>query len=216
MAKGAYEVVQLDELESIEISGAGVTWRPIRRRLGIDSFGINAYTGGPGQDVVEEHTEGQLGHEEAYVVVRGRVRFHLDDEELEAPAGAIVYLRDPSTKRRAVALEDGSAVLAIGGKPGEAFQPSAWEWFFEAEKYRPGRDWDSAVKLLEDGVAAKPGSAVMLYHLACYEALAGRGEEALAHLRESVQLDERFRGYARDDEDFESLRERNEFRELIG
>ena len=55
-------------------------WRPVRRRLGITAFGINAYTGEPGENVVEKHDEERLGHEELYVVVSGRARFELDGE----------------------------------------------------------------------------------------------------------------------------------------
>ena len=51
-------------------------------------FGINAYTATEaGQDVVEEHNEERLGHEELYVVVAGRATFVLDGEEMEVPAG---------------------------------------------------------------------------------------------------------------------------------
>ena len=44
--------------------------------------------------MVEEHTEERLGHEEVYVVVAGRATFVLDGEEIDAPAGSLVFLRD--------------------------------------------------------------------------------------------------------------------------
>jgi hypothetical protein len=128
---------RLDELELVPVAH-GLEWRPIRRRLGIRAFGVNAYTAEkPGDWVVEEHTEESLGHEEVYVVVRGRARFTLGDEQVDAPAGTLVYVSDPRLKRVAVAEDEDTVVLAVGGKPGEAFTPSAWEWYFQAYRQPP-------------------------------------------------------------------------------
>ena len=112
----AYEVLSLDDLDRIPVD-EGLEWRPIRRRLGIRSFGTNGYTSERvGGWVVEEHVEGS-GHEELYVVVSGRARFTLDGEELDAPAGTIVFLPENDVTRKAVAEEEGTTVLAFGGWP---------------------------------------------------------------------------------------------------
>src|SRR5439155_12989075 len=88
-----YAVAHLDNLDSFPVAH-GLEWHPIRRRFGIRSFGVNAYTAEkPGDWVVEEHKEGS-GHEELYLVVRGRAQFTLDGEERDAPAGTIVFLPD--------------------------------------------------------------------------------------------------------------------------
>ena len=124
-----YEVVKLTELESFPAPG-NLRWTPVRKQLGITAFGINAYVATEvGQDVVEEHTEERLGHEEVYVVVSGRATFVLDGKEIEVPAGSLVFLRDPAVRRYARAEEPGTTVLAIGGKPG-VHEVSAWERFF--------------------------------------------------------------------------------------
>ncbi len=72
-----WEALHVDDLDAIPV--AGVIWRPLRRRLGITAFGINAYAAEKvGRHVIEEHDEtgsGAGGHEEAYVVVRGRATF---------------------------------------------------------------------------------------------------------------------------------------------
>lgn len=47
----------------------------------------------------------------------------------------------------------------------------------------------------------------MLYNLACAESLAGHREEALEHLRRSIELDERFAEYAQTDGDLEAVRD---------
>ena len=43
------------------------------------------------------------------------------------PQGTIVFVRDPSANRKAVAREAGTTILSAGGKPGEAFTVSDWE-----------------------------------------------------------------------------------------
>ena len=49
-----------------------LVWKPVRKTLGVTAFGINAYTAAnAGDEVVEEHTEEQLGHEEIYAVIAG-------------------------------------------------------------------------------------------------------------------------------------------------
>jgi tetratricopeptide (TPR) repeat protein len=203
-----WEVVPLDELEAIPVEGAGITWRPIRRRFGIRAFGINAYTAAAaGEHVVEEHTEERLGHEEVYVVVRGRARFMLGEEEIDAPAGTLVYLREPSVRRGAIAEEPETTVLAIGGKPGEAFEPSAWEWFFAAAPHHAAGEYERGLELVREGLEERPKHPALLYHVACYEALLGRADDALEHLRRAVEIDSAFAKWAREDEDFASIRD---------
>ena len=100
--------------------------RAEQRTLGIEAFGTNAYTaeGRPAR-VVEEHTEATSGHEELYVVVSGRATFTIDGEEVDAPAGTLVFVK-PATARRGRA-EDGTTVLDPAGIVGEALHDLAWE-----------------------------------------------------------------------------------------
>ena len=196
----------LDELDRIEMPD-GFVWRPVRKRFGIQAFGANAYTPGAGGRVIEEHTERVLLHEEIYLVLRGRVRFTVGDEEHELGQGQLVFLRDPTLRRGAVAVSDDAAVLAIGGKPGEAHEISAWEYTFAASPdLRAGR-YDEARRLLREGLEAKPGSPAILYDLACVEALAGDTDRALELLDEAIAKNESFREYAQSDEDFAAIRD---------
>ena len=219
----AYEVRRIDELDEIPVPGADINWRPVRRTFGIRAFGINAYTADTGKHVVEEHTERGLQHEEVYIVLTGRARFTLGDEEVDLASGTLVYLRDPMTKRGAVALEDGTTVLAIGGKPGEPYEPSLWEWSFATSPLRERKDYEGALALLREGLEQRtpgledrPDYAWLLYDVACYEALLGRREAALSSLRESVERQPRVAEQARRDEDFASLRDDPEFLAITG
>jgi tetratricopeptide (TPR) repeat protein len=199
-----WEVASLTEVESLPGPGS-LRWTPLRRHFGITAFGINAYTATEtGQDVVEEHTEERLGHEELYVVVSGRATFVLDGVEVEVPAGSAVFLRDPKVKRHARAEEPGTTVLALGGKPG-AHEISAWEYFFAAYAVAD-QDPDRAIAELEAGLAERPKHPALHYHLACINARAGRVDEAQKQLDRALELDPGLQKWADEDEDLAPLR----------
>ena len=204
-----WESLRLDELDSIPLF-EGIVWHPVRRRLGIRAFGINAYTSEePGQLVIEEHDEtggGAGGHEEVYVVVSGRATFTLGGETLDAPAGTLVFISDPAVKRKAVAVQEGTLVLAIGAQPGVPYEPSAWEWYFAAMPAFRAERWDEAIELMEDGLAEKPGHPAILYNLACAESRAGRPLEAITHLQAALRADPKYAERAREDPDFDPIR----------
>ena len=200
-----YEIASLTELESVQGPGT-LRWTPVRKQFGITAFGINAYTATEvGQDVVEEHTEERLGHEEVYLVVSGRATFVLDGEEHEVPAGSAVYLRDPKVKRFARAEEPGTTVLAIGGKPGQ-HEISAWEYFFAAYPKADAGDFEGALAELEAGLDVRPEHPALLYHRACILARAGRLDEARTSLDRALELDPDLQKWADEDEDLAPLR----------
>lgn len=211
---GRYEVKRLDELASYDYAGRA-QWFPIRMGLGVAAFGINAWRAGePGQTVIDEHDElgdgegtGAGGHEELYVVLAGRATFAVAGETLDAPQGTLVFVRDPATKRGAVAVEAGTTVLVAGAKAGEAFTPSDWEAGAEALRFWETREYDQAIELLTRRHAEQPGNGTVLYNLACAESLTGRRDDALAHLELAVALSPRFRRAAQTDPDFEAVRE---------
>jgi hypothetical protein len=111
----------------------GVEWKAVRHHFGIRAFGVNAWIGHEaGAELIEDHDElpsdeDTAGHEELYVVLAGRARFTVGAEEVDAATGTFVHVGDPATRRRAVALEAGTTVLAIGASPGRAFDVSPWE-----------------------------------------------------------------------------------------
>jgi tetratricopeptide (TPR) repeat protein len=200
-------VAHLDELEAIELPD-GFVWRPLRRRFGITGFGVNVYTPGATGRVIEEHTEDTYGHEEIYLVLRGRVRFSIGDDRCELGTGQLVAISDTTLQRGAEALTDDAAVLAVGGRPGEPFRVSAWEVTFGAMPLAQAGDYDGAIRLHVDALAEHPDHPSLLYNLACMEALAGRGDDALAHLQRAAELDAKYAAYAATDTDFDAIRDR--------
>jgi quercetin dioxygenase-like cupin family protein len=216
VSETGYEVLHIDELEAFTIPNQdGLTWRPIRRRLDIQAFGVNAYTAEQaGQRVVEEHREGS-GHQELYIVIAGRATFTLDGEEHDAPAGTLVFVK-PGTLRSAFAAEPGTTVIGVGAKPGEVFRPSAWEWSFAAFGYLEGGDAERARAELEKGIAARPDAWQGYYNYACLEARAGDTDAALRMLERAAERDpEQVARIAPGDDDFASLRDDPRFLEAV-
>ena len=186
----------------------------VRRRFGITAFGTNAYTGDAGQRVIEEHSE-RDNHQEMYVVLRGRATFRLGDDEVAAPAGTIVFLQ-PDTKRGAIAAEDGTAVLAVGAKPGVVFEPSLWEDVFAANAYADKGELDRARQLMADLVEQNPDAWQGFFNAACLEARLGDRDRALEHFQRAIELEpEKAREFAKTDSDFDSIRDDPRFVALL-
>jgi tetratricopeptide (TPR) repeat protein len=208
-----YEVRHLDDIE--EITDGRCPWRPVRHEFGITSFGVNAWIGREAGDrLINEHDE-EGEDEELYMVTAGRARFQLGDDTVDAPAGTFVFAR-PGLTRTAFAEEAGTTLLAIGGRPGEVYEPSGFElWAPIAPLYQEGRYAEAADQAapLAD---ANPQYAGLAYNTACLESLAGRPQRALEHLRRAIEGSERFREFARGDSDFDPIREEPAFKELVG
>lgn len=211
-----YHVAHLDEID--EVSDGRCPWRPVRHHFGIESFGVNAWTGREkGDRIVNEHDEADDPdqQEELYLVQSGRATFELDGERVDAPAGTFVFAR-PGVKRTAFAEEPGTTVIAMGGVPGKAYEVSGWEvWMpfnrlYEAGEYAEAADRGRAL------IESSPQYPTPLYNLACCEALAGRTDDAIEHLRLAVQKSERLRAFAAGDSDFDSIRSEPAFEELVG
>jgi tetratricopeptide (TPR) repeat protein len=211
MPEGA-RVITIDEVESLPVLGGQLQWHPLRYTLGIRAFGMNAYTAPKAGDlVVEEHDEGSLGHEEVYIVLAGRATFTLDGEEFDAPAGTVVHLADPKVKRMAIAAEDGTRVLAVGGPPDAAFEPSPWEPAFRAEALARASDPAGAVAIVRESLEQHPDNPSVLYNTACFEAMAGYEDDAMTHLKRAIELRPQALEWAQNDDDLASLRERPDF-----
>ncbi len=213
-----YAVARLEDID--EISDGRRPWRPVRAHFGITSFGVNAWTADTAGDrIINEHDEAEEedSQEELYLVQRGRARFELDDEQVDAPAGTFVFV--PSgVKRTAFAEEPGTTIVALGGTPGKAYEPTGFEiWAPLHPLYQSGQ-YAEAAERGRELVEAHPEYPILLYNLACCESLAGQTADAIAHLRLSIERSKRFpfRALAKDESDFDPIRDEPAFKELIG
>jgi len=206
-----FETAQIDDLTR---DGG---WAPLRRHFGVTAFGINAWTAAEaGGTLVGEHDETRSGHEELYVVLAGRATFTVAGETLEAVPGTVVFVRDPATKRTAVADEAGTTILSVGGAPGEPYRLRAWEPNLEIFPLFGRGEVAEAKRRLEEELGRYDGNEVLIYNLACAEARLGETDAAFEHLREAVAERESFAELARGDEDLASLRGDARFEEIVG
>jgi mannose-6-phosphate isomerase-like protein (cupin superfamily) len=212
-----FQVTRLDEARP-ERGAEGSRWFRLRRDLDVGAFGVNAYGADAGKRVIEEHDE--LGtaagkHEELYVVLRGTARFELDGREQTVPAGSVVFISDREVRRGAMAEEDGTVVLVVGGTPGKAYEVSAWEEAGDAYPLWEDGKHEDARKILSAVAEKHPDAGIVLYNLSCVEAILGETESAIDHLRRSIELEDRFRELANTDADFDAMREQPEFQALV-
>jgi tetratricopeptide (TPR) repeat protein len=178
---------------------------------------VNAWTARVvGDRIINEHDEADSdSNEELYLVIRGRAVFELDGDRVAAPTGTFVFV-PAGVKRTAFAEAPDTAVVALGGTPGKAYEPDGWEiWtplnpLYEAGEYAEAADRG---RRLVDAHPQYPG---LLYNLACCESLAGQTESAVDHLKGAVEGSESFRSFAREDSDLDPIRDEPEFKALVG
>ena len=210
----SYKVANLEDIE--EVHDGRCPWRGVRHHLGIQAFGVNAWTArDAGDRIINEHSEEEPnGDEELYVVLRGRATFELGDEKVDAPEGTFVFAK-PGVKRTAFAEEAGTTILAIGAEAGKPYEAFGWEVWMPLNALYQAGDYEAAVAKGREVIEANPQYAGPLYNLACCESLAGHKAEAIGHLRQAVERSERFREFAKGDSDFDAIRDEPEFRALV-
>lgn len=210
-----YAIAHLDQIG--ELNDGRQPWRPVRHHFGISSFGITAWTGREtGDRILNEHDEADEADrsEELYLVTQGRAVFELDGERRDAPAGTFVYV-EPEVKRTAYAEEPGTTIVAVGGVPGKAYEVSGWEvWAPFRPLYEAG-EYAAVADRAQELTESEPRYAVPLYNLACCESLAGWKDEALAHLRQAIELMDGMREYAKSDSDLDAIRGEPAFEEIL-
>ena len=209
-----YAIARVDDIDPLP--DGRYTYRPVRHHLGIQSFGVTAWVGAAaGDPIINEYDEESEPAEELFIVVSGRAIFELESEQVEAPPGTLVFTA-PGTRRTAVAAEPATTVLVVDGTPGKAYDASGWElWAPLRPLYDKGEHAELRARL-EDLAAANPQYPMLVYNLACSESLSGRTADAIDHLRRAVDASEKFRTDARQDSDFDPIRDEPSFQALIG
>jgi hypothetical protein len=206
----AFETARIEDLERPD------GWSPLRLHFDVQAFGINAWTGHEADAaVIPEHDEEPSGHEELYVVTSGHASFTVGGEAIDAPAGTLVFVRDPAAKRGAVAHEPGTTVLSVGAKPGEAYRPRSWETNRDVFSLLDSGKNAEAKQVLLDALERYDDRGNLLYNLACAEAQLGETNAALDHLRAALGESPSLAEYAREDTDLEPIRDDPRFAEIV-
>jgi len=141
----SYRIATVDELQDISYR-QDTHMRPVRHHLGITAFGTNAWTSTKeGDRLMPEHAEDE-GVEELYVVLRGRARFEIGDDRVDAPAGALIFV-GPETSRTAFAVDAETTVLAVGSRVGKPYEAGGWEVWAEFHPAYEAGDYEGVIKL---------------------------------------------------------------------
>jgi len=82
---------------------------------------------------------------------------------------------------------------------------SSWDAMRRANRHYESHDYAAAADAIAAALA-RGEEPMLLYNLACYESLAGRRNEALAHLGRAFELDASYRTMAAQDPDFAPIR----------
>ena len=191
----------------------------LRRELDIGSFGTYAIRAAGGKELVRGRTTtGPAAdrHEELFVVVDGHARFTVDGEEIDAPAGTAIFVRDVDATRSAVATDELTTVLLVSGRRGEAWRLTPGEATEEFWPLYEAKDYESALAVVRQALEEYPGNALAHYNVACMSSLLGRSDDALEHLRAALDGYPEYAENARADDDFAAIRDDARFLELVG
>ena len=97
-----YAVSAIDDMPDVATftDPGDPAWKPIQHYLGLSAFGINAFIAkADGDTIAPPHDEADFGQEEVYLAVRA-CPAHVGGDQLDAPAGTAVAIRDPALTRR--------------------------------------------------------------------------------------------------------------------
>ena len=187
-------------------------WAPIRKHFDVQSFGVNAWsTQEAGGTLIPEHDEVPSDHEELYLVTAGHATFTVDGQEVDAPAGTLVYVPDPALKRGAVAREAPATVVSMGGVPGKPYAPRSWETNAELLPLFEAGDFDGVKQRIHAVLDHYDDKGGLLYNLSCAEAQLGETDAALEHIRAAVETEPRYLAFAQTDDDLASIRDDERF-----
>lgn len=123
MADG-YSIKHRDEFEAMEGSG-DCTWKLARKALGTSAFGFNLVEIEPGGQI-PEHSEGESGQVELYVILEGEAVLRIEGTDHPAPAGTFASIEPPASRTILNRSEAKVTALLIGVQPEGGYQPMSW------------------------------------------------------------------------------------------
>jgi mannose-6-phosphate isomerase-like protein (cupin superfamily) len=113
-----YTAKRIDDMEAV-FRGS---FKRVRAELGVEAFGIQVIDMPPRLDGYPEHDHAESGQEEVFVVLRGDGEIEVDGERVPIDPETIVRV-GPAARRKLWPGDSGLRVLALGGVPGQAYEP---------------------------------------------------------------------------------------------
>ena len=113
-----YTAKRIDEMEAIYRGG----YKRARAELGVESFGMQVLDFPPNATRYPEHDHRGDRQEEVYVTLRGSGEILVDGERVPLEPETLVRV-GPTARRKLVSGTEGMRVLALGGVPGEVYDP---------------------------------------------------------------------------------------------
>ena len=129
---GDFKLRKIDDMEA----GYGGAFKRARADLGVTSFGMAVLDLPPNIEAYPEHDHAGDGQEEVYLVLRGGGEIEIEGERHPLDPDTMVRV-GPGTSRKIWPGAEGMRVLALGGRPGKAYEASDFS--------KPGAP-DTAVK----------------------------------------------------------------------
>jgi uncharacterized cupin superfamily protein len=93
-----------------------------RSGLGVTSFGMQILRFPPNADRYPEHDHAEGGQEEVYIALEGAATLTAGGDEYRLEPGVFARV-GPNEARKLVTGDEGAVILALGGVPGQAFEP---------------------------------------------------------------------------------------------
>jgi mannose-6-phosphate isomerase-like protein (cupin superfamily) len=114
-----YTVKRIDDMEAAFRGG----FKRARAELGVESFGMQVLDLPPNLERFPEHDHAADGQEEVYLLLRGSAEVELDGDRI--PLDRDTMVRIPAgVKRKLYTGAEPARILALGGVPGKAYEPS--------------------------------------------------------------------------------------------
>ncbi len=114
-----YTVKRIDEMEGA--FGGGL--KKARAELGVTSFGMQVVDMPPNYPDYPEHDHAEQAQEEVFAVLRGSGHMDVEGERVELTPDVIVRV-GANAKRKIYPGSEGIRLIALGGTPGAAYEPS--------------------------------------------------------------------------------------------
>ena len=107
--------------DAAEVEAVNGVFRPIRRTLGGEAFGINQEDWPPNADGYPDHDHAEDGQEEVFYVLEGSGHMAVDGDEVELKPGRYILV-SADAKRKVHPGDEGVKLIIVGSPPG-AYEP---------------------------------------------------------------------------------------------